>query len=670
MSFKIALVGNQNCGKTTLFNQLTGSNQHVGNFPGVTVEQKTGILKNHDNTEIVDLPGIYSLSPYTAEEAVTRDYILANPPDAIINIVDASNLERNLYLSLQIIELNFPTVIALNMMDELQKNGASLDVPGLEEALGVPVVPISAVKGQGIEELAEKVMTIAGGKVLPRKIDFCSGPTHKAIHAISYVLEDKAKKANIPKRYAATKLVEGETSISKRLGLSQREMQVVEMLVDTMKEELDTDVDAALADMRYDFIEKHCCPCLHRQGENKGHSRSVRIDKILTHRIFAIPIFLGIMAVIFWLTFGLLGPFCNDWMAIGVQWLTNQVNALLLNLGVNDLVRSLVIDGAFAGVGAILSFLPTIVILFFFLSLLEDSGYMARVAFVFDHILQKIGLSGRAFVPMLIGFGCSVPAIMATRTLGSDKDRKMTIMLIPFMSCSAKLPIYSVFTMAFFPDNSALVMIALYIFGICAGIISALLLKRFKFKGESVPFIMELPSYRLPSRRNMAMDLWDKTKDFLTRAFTIIFLASIVVWFLQSFDFTLNHVTDSGDSILASLGRFIAPIFAPLGFGNWESSTALVTGLLSKETVISTFSILLSAGDASALTALLPQMFSTLAAFSFLVFTLLYMPCVATFAVTRRELGSFFKALKAGVFQTGVAWLCACLVYQIGNLLL
>ncbi|MDO4541423.1 MAG: ferrous iron transport protein B, partial [Bacillota bacterium] len=417
-------------------------------------------------------------------------------------------------------------------------------------------------------------------------------------------------------------------------------------------------------------LEKRCCPCIHRQGENKVHKRSVNIDKLLTHRIFAIPIFLGIMALVFWLTFGVLGPFCNDWMSIGVQWLTNAVNSLLLNAGVHQLLRSLIIDGAFAGVGAILSFLPTIIILFFFLSLLEDSGYMARVAFVFDHTLQKFGLSGRAFVPMLIGFGCSVPAIMATRTLGSKRDKQMTIMLIPFMSCSAKLPIYSVFTMAFFPDNSALVMITLYILGIAVGIISALFLNRFKLKGESVPFIMELPSYRLPSRRNMAMDLWDKTKDFITRAFTIIFMASIVVWFLQSFDFSLKAVADSSQSILASLGRVIAPVFTPLGFGNWESATALVTGLLSKETVISTFSVLLGAGDAGAVAAALPGMFTSLSAFSFLVFTLLYMPCVAAFAVTRRELGSLWGALKTGAFQTAVAWLCALLVYQIGSILL
>lgn len=670
MPAKIALVGNQNCGKTTLFNQLTGSNQHVGNFPGVTVEQKTGNLKKYEDVGVVDLPGIYSLSPYTAEEAVTRDYILANPPDAIINIVDATNLERNLYLTLQIIEMNFPTVIALNMMDELHNNGGSLDIAGLEEALGVPVVAISAIKGKGIEELSKKVVEAALNQTLPKKIDFCSGPTHKAIHAISYIVEDKAKKVNIPKRYAATKLVEGETVIAKRLGLSQKEQQVVKMLVETMEEELDTDIDAALADMRYDFIEKHCCPCIHRQGENKGHSRSVKIDRILTHRVLAIPIFLGIMAMVFWLTFGVIGPFLNDWMAIGVQWLTNLVNGFLLDVGVAPILRSLVIDGAFAGVGAILSFLPTIIVLFFFLSLLEDSGYMARVAFVFDHTLQKLGLSGRAFVPMLIGFGCSVPAIMATRTLGSDKDRKMTIMLIPFMSCSAKLPIYSVFTMAFFPDHSALVMIALYVLGIIVGIICALLLKRFKFNGNSVPFIMELPSYRLPSPRNLFMDLWDKTKDFLTRAFTIIFMASIVVWFLQSFNFSLNYISDSSSSILASLGRVLAPVFAPLGFGNWESATALVTGLLSKETVISTFSILLGAGDAASLTPLLPAMFSTLSAFSFLVFTLLYMPCVAAFAVTRRELGSLPKALKVAGFQTGVAWVCAFIVYQIGSLII
>ncbi|MEG0875330.1 MAG: ferrous iron transport protein B [Clostridiales bacterium] len=667
MSAKIVLMGNQNSGKSTLFNQLTGSNQHVGNFPGVTVEHKVGGLKKYKDVEVVDLPGIYSLSPYTAEEAVTRDYIFANRPDAIINIVDATSLERNLYLTLQIMELNFPTVIALNMMDDLKANGGSLDVEGLEKALGVPIVPISAMKNQGIDLLCKKVLEVAEQKILPKKMDFCTGPTHKAIHAIAHISEENAKAAELPIRFSATKLVEGDDEIIRRLKMSDKDMKVIEILVEEMEESLETDRDAALADMRYEFIERQCCPYLHHHGENKGHNRSVNIDKILTHRVFAIPIFLAIMAVIFWLTFGLIGPLFNNAMSVAVQWFTDLTNVFLQTIGVHDVVRSLVIDGAFAGVGAILSFLPTIIILFFFLSLLEDSGYMARVAFVFDHTLRKLGLSGRAFVPMLIGFGCSVPAIMATRTLGSERDRKMTIMLIPFMSCSAKLPIYAVFTMAFFPQHSALVMISLYVIGIVVGVLCALLLKRVKFKGESVSFIMELPSYRLPSLKSMSMDLWDKTKDFLTRAFTVIFVASIVVWFLQSFDFTLHTVTNSGDSILAALGKTIAPIFVPLGFGDWQSSTALVTGLLSKETVISTFSILLGAGDSAGLAVALPTMFSTLSAFSFLVFTLLYMPCIAAFAVTRRELGSMARALKTAAFQTTVAWLCAFIVYQIGG---
>lgn len=666
--FEIALIGNQNAGKTTLFNALTGSNQHVGNFPGVTVEKKEGyLISNHDMT-IVDLPGIYSLSPYTAEEIVTRDYLLKEKPVGIINIIDATNLERNLYLTLQLIELNMPTVLALNMMDEVRANGHCIDVEGLSKALGIPIVPIAASKKEGVEDLIAVVETTVKNKTLPRKMDFCRGAVHKAIHSVAHIVEENAIAAKIPVRFAATKLVEGDKPATAILSMEEEDMAIIESIVAEMEHTLGTDREAALADMRYEFIENLCENYVKREGVCKGHERSVRIDRFLTHRIFAIPTFLCIMAVIFWFTFSAIGPICNDLMQSLVNVIAAKAAYFLEAANVNRVLTSMIIDGAFAGVGAILSFLPTIIILFFFLSLLEDSGYMARVAFVFDSLFRKVGLSGKSFVPMLIGFGCSVPAIMATRTLGSDRERKMTILLTPFMSCSAKLPIYAVFTMAFFQRHQGLVMIALYVLGIVVAVAAAFLLKNTKFKGRPMPFLMELPPYRLPDFKTVMRDLWSKTKDFLTRAFTIIFLASLVVWLLQSFDFRFNLVSDSSESILAVFGKLLAPVFTPLGFGDWRAATALVTGLMSKETVISTFAILLGAGDSTGVASLLSTLFTPLSAFSFLVFTLLYMPCVATFAVTRRELGGTSKALLASLFQTSVAWFVALLFYQIGGL--
>ncbi len=670
MSIEIALVGNQNSGKTTLFNQMTGSSLNVGNFPGTTVEKKEGIVKHHHEVKVVDLPGVYSLSPYTEEERITRDCLLHAEADVVVNVIDATCFERSLYLTLQVIEMNFPTVLAVNMMDELRASGRHLDMEGLQQALGIPVVPISAFRGEGIEELVTAAMTSAKNHTLPRKMDFCSGPAHKAIHSIAHIIEDAAVGAKLPIRFSACKLVEGDDEIKEMLALSEGDSQMVEMLVAEMEQRLGTDRDAAIADMRYAFIEQYCCPFLKGKSVDKGQSRSIKIDKLLTHRILAMPIFVGIMGVIFYLTFGLIGPIFNDWMAAGVAEITALTETILVDLGLNPVVQSLIIDGAFAGVGSILSFLPTIILLFFFLALLEGSGYMARVAFVFDHLLRKIGLSGRSFVPMLLGFGCTVPAVMSTRTLGSDRDRKMTILLLPFMSCSAKLPIYSVFTMAFFDHYRSLVMISLYVGGILVGILCALLMKHTVFRGSPMPFLMELPSYRIPDKKVVAMNLWQETRDFITRAFTVIFAASIVIWVLQSFDLTWHQVADSGDSMLAGFGKILAPIFAPLGFGDWRCSTALVTGLMSKETVISTFSILVGAGDSVALASSLGSIFTPLSAFSFLIFTLLYMPCVASFAVTRRELGSLGKALLASGFQTAVAWICAFLFYQIASLII
>lgn len=662
-----ALAGNQNCGKTTLFNQLTGSNQHVGNFPGVTVESKEGVIRGYKDDTVVDLPGIYSLSPYTNEEIVTRDFLLNQNPDGVINIVDATNIERNLYLSMQLIELNIPMVIALNMMDEVRANGGTIKIADLQNELGVPVVPISASKNEGIDELIEIAVKTARHRQRPRRQDFCSGAVHRAIHSIAHLVEDHADRIHVPPRFAATKLVEGDLPMLEKLQLSENEKDMVEHSVTEMEQELGTDREAALADMRYTFIDRLCADSVVKSGESKEHARSVRIDNFLTHKYLAIPIFLAIMMVIFWLTFGVIGAFLSDLLSEGIALVTDATSAALTAYGINPVVHSLLIDGVFAGVGSVLSFLPTIVVLFFFLSILEDSGYMARVAFVMDKLLRKIGLSGRSFVPMLIGFGCSVPAIMATRTLSSERDRKMTILLTPFMSCSAKLPIYGMFTMAFFPKYRALVMIGLYVFGMLMGIVSGLVLKGTLFHGKPVPFVMELPNYRLPSPKSVCMLLWDKAKDFLTRAFTVIFVATIIIWFLQSFDTRLNPVTDGDAGMLAGIGRFIAPVFAPLGFGDWRASTALLTGFTAKEAVVSTFAVLTGTNTAN-LPVALAGIFSPLAALSFLVFTLLYTPCVAAVSAVRREMNSGKAALAVAFFQSAVAWAAAFLVYQIGSL--
>lgn len=662
-----ALAGNQNCGKTTLFNQLTGSNQHVGNFPGVTVERKDGMIRGHGDAVVVDLPGIYSLSPYTSEEIVTRDFLLDQRPNGIINIIDATNIERNLYLSMQLIELNIPMVIALNMMDEVRANGGTIRVRQLAEELGVPVVPISASKNEGISELIHQAVRVAEEKTLPKRQDFCSGPVHRCIHAIAHLVEDHAERIGVPMRFAATKLVEGDAPMLERLRLSDNEKDMLAHSVTEMERELATDREAALADMRYTFIEQLCRDTVVKCGESKEHLRSVRMDGLLTHKYFAIPIFLLIMIVIFWLTFGVVGAFLSDLLSMGIDALTGTVSAALTAYGINPVVHSLLIDGVFAGVGSVLSFLPIIVVLFFFLSMLEDSGYMARVAFVMDKLLRKIGLSGRSFVPMLIGFGCTVPAVMASRTLSSERDRKMTILLTPYMSCSAKLPIYSMFSMAFFPNNPALVMIILYLAGMGVGILCGLLFKNTLFRGKPVPFVMELPNYRLPGAGNVTRLLWDKAKDFLTRAFTVIFLATIIIWFLQTFDNRFNVVLDSADSMLASLGHLLSPVFGPLGFADWRASTALVTGFTAKEAVVSTLAVLMG-GTTATLPAALAAVFTPMAAAAFLTFTLLYTPCVASIAAVRRELGGRY-AVAMACFQTGVAWLVGMLVYQIGMIL-
>ncbi len=662
-----ALIGNQNCGKTTLFNQLTGSNQHVGNFPGVTVEKKQGqIRKLH--AEVVDLPGIYSLSPYTSEEIVTRDFLLKEHPDGIINIVDATNIERNLYLTLQLIELKLPMVLALNMMDEVRESGGSINIEQLSRDLGIDVVPISASKNEGVDELAERAIRAVEKHSLPARMDFCDGPVHRAIHSIAHMVEDHAEATGIPLRFAATKLVEGDAPTIQALKLNENELDILDHTVHEMETALGTDREAALADMRYSYIEKISAQAVHKPGDTKEQRRSVKIDRVLTNKYLAMPFFLVIMSLVFYLTFGLIGPILSGWMEMGIEWVTELTDSALTAAGVSSPIHSLIIDGVFAGVGSVLSFMPTIVVLFFFLSLLEDSGYMARVAFVMDKLLRKIGLSGRSFVPMLIGFGCSVPAIMASRTLSSDRDRKMTIMLTPFMSCSAKLPIYSVFAMAFFPQYSAFVMIGLYVLGILVGILVGLLLKNVLFKGKPVPFVMELPAYRLPAPKTILLHMWEKAKDFLKKAFTIIFVATIVIWVLQTFNWQFQMVADAGDSMLASIGAFIAPIFVPLGFADWRISTALLTGLSAKEAVVSTLAVLTGAGADRQLAALLPGMFTPLTAVSFLVFTLLYMPCVAAFAAIRREMGSMRQAVGMMVFQTGVAWVVAFVVYRIGLL--
>ena len=665
-----ALAGNQNCGKTTLFNALTGSNQHVGNFPGVTVDQKMGDIKGTKNCSVVDLPGIYSIRPYTQEEIVSRDFILDGKPDGIINIVDATNIERNLYLTLQLLELNLPMVVALNMMDEVRANGGTVDVKKLSESLGVPVIPISAAKNEGVSELSDKMVYVAKNRILPKRIDFCSdGPVHRCIHAVAHVIEDHARNISVPPRFCATKLIEGDDEyFADRLELDKNERELIEHSIVEMEHDTGLDRNAALADMRYTFIEKSVAQSVVKCNESREHKRSVKMDKVLTGKYTALPVFFGVMFLVFWLTFNVIGSRLSDLLSLGIGALTNLCDKGLTAYGINPVVHSLIIDGIFAGVGSVLSFLPIIVTLFFFLSILEDTGYMARVAFVMDKLLRKIGLSGRSFVPMLIGFGCSVPAIMSTRTLSSDRDRKMTILLTPYMSCSAKIPIYAVFTAAFFAKYRALVMIGLYVTGIVLGIIVALILKKTAFKGEPVPFVMELPNYRMPSPKSVFLLLWEKARDFLQRAFTVIFLATIIIWFLQSFDTRLNVVDDSADSLLAMVGKFIAPIFTPLGFGDWRAVTALISGFTAKEAVVSTLSVLMNTGTAE-LGTVLPNIFSGLSAVSFLVFTLLYTPCVAAVATIKKELGSRAKTVGVVFMQCAVAYLAAFVVYGIGSLI-
>ena len=665
----IALLGNPNAGKTTLFNALTGSNQHVGNFPGVTVEKKEGQIKGAPDFTLVDLPGIYSLSPYTAEEVVTRDFLLDQHPSAVINIVDATNIERNLYLTVQLMELGMPVVVALNMMDEVRANGDSIDVRVLSKGLGLRVVPISASKAEGVDALLEQVRALAEQGDRSKALDLCTGEVHKAIHSVAHIIEDHAQAAGLPMRYAATKVVEGDEPTLAQLQLHEAEKDIIHHIVEDMEKNLGTDREAALADMRYAFIEELCFKAVHRSGHSKEQERSERIDRVLTHKVWAIPIFLAVMVAVFVLTFGVIGAALSDWFSMGIDGLTGLLDQGLTALHINQAIHSLLIEGVCAGVGSVLSFLPTIVVLFFFLSILEDSGYMARVAFVMDKLLRKIGLSGRSFVPMLIGFGCSVPAVMATRTLASERDRRMTILLIPFMSCSAKLPIYSLITAAFFPRHAGLVMSGLYVLGIVCGILYGLLLKKLFFKGKPVPFVMELPAYRFPSPKTVLLHCWEKAKDFLVKAFTIIFMASIVIWILQSFDLRLMMVSNSADSMLADIGRLLAPVFAPLGFGDWISATALVTGLTAKEAVVSTLAVLVSGGDVAALPSILASLYTPLEGLAFVCFTLLYMPCVATMAAVRREVGAG-RALVYMLTQTAVAWVVGCLVFQVGSLLL
>ncbi len=659
-----ALAGNQNCGKTTLFNQLTGSNQHVGNFPGVTVDRKDGGIKGHDNTLITDLPGIYSMSPYSSEEIVTRKFVLDEHPKGIINIVDASNIERNLYLTMQLMELDVPMVLALNMMDEVRGNGGSIQINEMEEMLGIPVVPISAAKNEGIAELINHAVHVAKYQECPGRIDFCSedkngGAVHRCLHAIMHLVEDHAKQAGIPVRFAASKLAEGDVRVQERLQLDQNEKEMLEHIICQMETESGLDRAAAIADMRFSFIRDVCNATVVKPRESREHVRSAKIDRFLTGKYTAIPAFIGIMALVFWLTFNVVGAWLQGLLEGGITWLSGVVDKAFVSAGVNEVLHSLVIDGIFTGVGSVLSFLPIIVTLFFFLSLMEDSGYIARVAFVMDKLLRKIGLSGRSIVPLLIGFGCTVPGVMATRTLPSARDRKMTILLTPFMSCSAKLPIYAFFTAAFFQKSRALVMIGLYVLGIVLGILGALVLKRTTFRGEAVPFVMELPNYRMPGVKNVGHLLWDKAKDFLQRAFTVIFIATIVIWFLQTFDFGFNIVEDSQNSILATVAGLVAPILAPLGLGDWRISTALITGFMAKESVVSTLSVLF--GTTQALMGVL----TPAAAAGLLVFCLLYTPCVAAVASVKRELGTKWALAVAGG-QCLIAWCAAFIVRLIG----
>ena len=664
MGMIFALAGNQNCGKTTLFNALTGSNQHVGNFPGVTVDQKSGEVKGYKDCSVVDLPGIYSLRTYTQEEIVTRDFILNEKPDGIINIVDATNIERNLYLTLQLLTLRVPMVLALNMMDEVRANGGTVDVQKLSEDLGIPVVPITAAKGEGVSELMDRAVETAKGRVLPKVYDFCTAdsPVHRCVHAVVHLIEDHAERLGLPSRFCATKLIEGDEAMADRLELDQNERELLEHCVVQMEAENGMDRNASLADMRYSFIEKVTANAVVKCRESREHKRSVQIDKVLTGKYTALPVFFGIMLLIFYLTFNVIGQGLSDLLAAGIDYVTAGVDGALTAYGINPVVHSLIIDGIFAGVGSVLSFLPIIVTLFFFLSILEDTGYMARVAFVMDKLLRKIGLSGRSIVPMLIGFGCSVPAIMATRTVSSDRDRKMTILLTPYMSCSAKIPIYGFFTAVFFTKYKALVMISLYMLGMAVGVLAALVMKNTAFRGKPVPFVMELPNYRLPSAKSVGLLLWEKAKDFLQRAFTVIFLATVVIWFLQSFDTRLNVVTDSADSLLALIGQWLAVLFKPLGFGDWRCATALISGFIAKESVVSTLEVLLGS-------AAITSLFTVRSAVSFLVFTLLYTPCVAAVATIRRELGSGLKTVGVVLLQCTVAWLASYAAFLIGGLL-
>ena len=659
-----ALVGNQNCGKTTLFNQLTGSNQHVGNFPGVTVDRKDGVIKGYPNTIVTDLPGIYSMSPYSSEEIVSRNFVLDTKPTAIINIVDATNIERNLYLTMQLLEMNTPMVVALNMMDEIKENGGYIDVNTLEHLLGVPVVPISAFKNQGIGELIKHVIHIAAYQERPRRQDFCDesdhrGAVHRCLHAIIHLIQDHAESAGLPVRFATSKLVEGDPMILEALKLDQNEKEMLEHIISQMEAERGLDRNAAMADMRFNFIQKICGETVSKPRESKEYKRSQKIDQILTGKFTAIPAFLLIMVGIFYLTFNVIGAWLQELMEMAVVWLTDTVATAMVIVGVNEKLQSLIIDGIFAGVGSVISFVPIIITLFFFLSLLEDSGYIARVAFVMDKLLRKIGLSGRSIVPMLIGFGCTVPAVMATRTLPSERDRKMTILLTPFMSCTAKLPIYAFFVNAFFPGKGGLIMTGLYVLGILVGILVAFLYKGVLFRGEAVPFVMELPNYRLPSAKNVVQLLWEKAKDFLQRAFSVILLATIVIWFLQSFDFQMNMVASSEDSMLAVISGVIAPLLQPIGLGDWKICTALISGFMAKESVVSTLEILFAGGVATAM--------SPLAAASLLVFSLLYTPCVAAVASIRRELGGTWAA-GVVVWQCVLAWIAAFAVQVIGGM--
>lgn len=666
-----ALAGNQNCGKTTLFNQLTGANQHVGNFPGVTVDRKDGTIKNHPEATVTDLPGIYSLSPYSSEEIVTRDFLIKDKPSGIINIVDASNLERNLCLTMQLMELGIPMVLALNMMDEVRENGGSIRVNELEQILGIPVIPISAVKNEGIDELVSHALHVARFMEKPGRIDFCTdsvdkkdpvGAVHRCIHAVVHMIEPEAKQSGLPLRFAATKLIENDVPIEKLLNLTDDKKQAFEHIVSVMEDETGLDREAAISNMRFSFIEKMCQKTVVRPHESKEHKRSMKIDRLLTGKYTAIPCFIAIMALIFVMTFNLVGAWLSDLMSLGVDSVISLIDNALTAVQINPVVHSLVVDGICNGVGSVISFLPTIVTLFFFLSILEDTGYMARVAFVMDKLLRKIGLSGRSFVPMLIGFGCSVPAIMSTRTLSSERDRKMTILLTPFMSCSAKLPIYSLIISVFFPRQyQALVMVGLYIFGIICAIIYALILKSTKFKGEPVPFVMELPNYRLPSAKSVVHLIWEKAKGFIEKAFTIIFVASIIIWFLQTFDAKFNVAESPEQSLLAMIGSLVAPIFAPLGFGDWRVSTALITGFTAKESVVSTLTVLMG-GNAE----LVSTLFTPFTAAVFLVFTLLYTPCVAAIATVKREMGGTKAAVATVIIQCAIAWSVAFLIHAVG----